>query len=167
MDHVPLLLLPGILGYAWGGTIGALAAGLGLDVDEVRERYERRPAPETFTVPSGTIEEGTVAALRFEIEAVVDGVPRIVVEHVTRMREDLVPEWPSGHGQGFYRVIVTGTPTITVDFVAEGPDGDHNTGNLIVTAMRVLNAIPAVCAAPPGLLSALDLPLVTGRGLVR
>jgi 4-hydroxy-tetrahydrodipicolinate reductase len=33
--------------------------------------------------------------------------------------------------------------------------------------MRVLNAIPAVCAAPSGLLSVLDMPLVTGRGLMR
>ena len=47
-----------------------------------------------------------------------------------------------------------------------GEDGDHNTGGLLVTAMRVLNAIPAVCAAPPGLLSTLDLPLVTGKGLL-
>jgi len=30
-----------------------------------------------------------------------------------------------------------------------------------------VNAIPAVCRARPGLLSALDLPLVTGRGLWR
>jgi 4-hydroxy-tetrahydrodipicolinate reductase len=33
--------------------------------------------------------------------------------------------------------------------------------------MRVLNAIPAVVAAPPGLLTPLDLPLITGRGLLR
>jgi hypothetical protein len=33
--------------------------------------------------------------------------------------------------------------------------------------MRILNAIPAVCAAAPGVLSTLDLPLVTGRGLLR
>jgi 4-hydroxy-tetrahydrodipicolinate reductase len=32
--------------------------------------------------------------------------------------------------------------------------------------MRILNAIPAVCASPPGVLSTLDLPLVTGRGLL-
>jgi 4-hydroxy-tetrahydrodipicolinate reductase len=32
--------------------------------------------------------------------------------------------------------------------------------------MRLVNAIPAVVAAEPGLLTALDLPLVTGRGLV-
>jgi 4-hydroxy-tetrahydrodipicolinate reductase len=31
----------------------------------------------------------------------------------------------------------------------------------------MVNAIPAACEAPPGLLSALGLPLVTGRGLVR
>jgi hypothetical protein len=31
----------------------------------------------------------------------------------------------------------------------------------------MVNAVPAVCAAPPGLLSALDLSLVTGAGLVR
>jgi hypothetical protein len=49
----------------------------------------------------------------------------------------------------------------------EADGGDESSGGLIVTAMRPLNAIPAVCAAPPGVLSALDLPLVTGRGLMR
>ena len=38
---------------------------------------------------------------------------------------------------------------------------------VIGTAGRIVNAIPAVCAAPPGLLSVLDLPLVTGHGLMR
>ena len=36
---------------------------------------------------------------------------------------------------------------------------------VLLTATRLVNAIPAVCQARPGLLSALDLPLVTGRGL--
>jgi hypothetical protein len=31
--------------------------------------------------------------------------------------------------------------------------------------MRVVNAIPAVVAAPPGIRTTLDLPLVSGRGL--
>ena len=35
-----------------------------------------------------------------------------------------------------------------------------------VTAQRLVNAVPAVVDAPPGLVTALDLPLVTGRGLV-
>ena len=48
-----------------------------------------------------------------------------------------------------------------------GADGDHNTGGLLATAMRLLNAIPAVCAAPPGLLTPTDLPLIAGRGILR
>jgi hypothetical protein len=31
--------------------------------------------------------------------------------------------------------------------------------------MRVVNAIPAVCDAPPGLLTVLDLPFVFGRNV--
>jgi hypothetical protein len=30
---------------------------------------------------------------------------------------------------------------------------------MLATAMRIVNAIPALCAAPPGLVSSLDLPL--------
>jgi 4-hydroxy-tetrahydrodipicolinate reductase len=32
--------------------------------------------------------------------------------------------------------------------------------------MRLVNAVPAVVVAPPGLVTALDLPPITGRGLV-
>jgi 4-hydroxy-tetrahydrodipicolinate reductase len=63
-------------------------------------------------------------------------------------------------------VIVTGEPVYTVDLQLLGTDGDHNTAGLKATAMRLVNAVPAVIAAPPGLVTALDLPLVTGRGLV-
>jgi 4-hydroxy-tetrahydrodipicolinate reductase len=39
-----------------------------------------------------------------------------------------------------------------------GEDGDHNTGGVQATAMRVINAIPALCEHAPGLISTLDLP---------
>ena len=38
-------------------------------------------------------------------------------------------------------------------------------GGVVLTATRLVNAIPSVVASDPGFLSALDLPLVTGRGL--
>jgi 2,4-diaminopentanoate dehydrogenase len=62
--------------------------------------------------------------------------------------------------------VVRGEPNYTVDLQLVGTDGDHNTAGLKATAMRLVNAIPAVVEAPPGLLTALDLPLVTGKGLV-
>lgn len=167
LDHTPILLVPGVLALAWGCVVGVIAAGLGVELEEIRERVvEKIPAPETFEIPSGTVEKGTMAGLRFEIQGIVAGEPRIVVEHITRLREDIAPDWPPPPGKGGYRVRVEGSPSVTLTLELEGDGGDENSGGLIVTAMRTLNAIPAVVEAPPGLLSALDLPLVTGKGLM-
>jgi 4-hydroxy-tetrahydrodipicolinate reductase len=63
-------------------------------------------------------------------------------------------------------VQVSGEPNYTLDLQLLGTDGDHNTAGLKATAMRLVNSIEAVVAAPSGLLTSLDLPLITGRGLV-
>ena len=86
----------------------------------------------------------------------------VVLEHVTRLRDDLGAAWPQPAGQGCYRVQITGEPNYTLDLQLMGTDGDHNTAGLKATAMRLVNAVPAVVQAPPGLVTALDLPLVTG-----
>ena len=168
LDASPLLLIPGVLTLAWGPVVQLMAHALGAPLDEIRETHERRPAPETFRIPCGEVPKGTMAALRFEVAGIVRGRPAIVVEHVTRLRDDLAPDWPTPLlGSGCYRIHVDGNPKIRCELNLEGEDGDHNTGGLLVTAMRILNAIPAVCAAPPGLLSPLDLGLYSARGLVR
>jgi 4-hydroxy-tetrahydrodipicolinate reductase len=166
MEETPPLLQPGTLTMAFGSVVRQLAAGLGVALDEVEQVYERVPAPEAFEIASGTIEAGTTAALRFEVRGIRNGRAVVVLEHVTRLRDDLAPEWPQPAGSGCYRVVVTGEPNFTLDLQLVGSDGDHNTAGLKATAMRLVNAVPAVVAAPPGLLTALDLPLVTGRGLV-
>ncbi len=167
LDAMPILLMPGVLTLAWGGVVRAIAAGLGVELDGIEEWHERRPAPDDFVVPSGPVPAGTTAAMRFEIRGMVGGEARIVVEHVTRLRDDLAPDWPAPPGVGGYRVMIEGAPNITCELTLAGDAGDENSGGLIVTAMRLVNAIPAVCDARPGLLSAFDLPIVTGRGLMR
>ncbi|MFD0684703.1 NAD(P)H-dependent amine dehydrogenase family protein [Actinomadura fibrosa] len=167
LDDTPMLLLPGVLAMGWGSVVRQLAAGLGVPLDEVTEWHTRLPAPETFEVAAGTIEKGTAAALRFEVRGMRGGEPVVVLEHVTRLRDDLAPDWPQPAGAGCYRVEVRGEPDYTVDLQLLGSDGDHNTAGLKATAMRLVNAVPAVVAAPPGLLTALDLPLIPGRGLLR
>jgi hypothetical protein len=63
-------------------------------------------------------------------------------------------------------VEIEGEPVMRLDFTHHGEDGDHNVSGMIVTAMRLVNSVHAVCAAPSGLVFAKDLPPVTGRGLV-
>jgi 4-hydroxy-tetrahydrodipicolinate reductase len=162
LEDLPMLLAPGVLTMAWGSVVHQIAAGLGVELDAVEEHYERLPAPHDIDIASGT-----AAALRFEVRGMRDGRPVVVLEHVTRLHDDLAPHWPQPPGQGGYRVVVRGEPNYTVDLQLMGTDGDHNTGGLKATAMRLVNAVPAVVDAPPGMLTALDLPLLTGRGLVR
>jgi 4-hydroxy-tetrahydrodipicolinate reductase len=167
LEETPFILLPGVLTMAWGSVVYQLAKALDVTLDSVEESYIRFPSPEDFEIPTGTIAKGTQAALRFEVRGMVGGKAVLVLEHVTRLRDDLAPEWPQPAGYGCYRVIVSGEPNYTVDLQLLGSDGDHNTAGLKATAMRLINALPYVVEAAPGLVTALDLPLVTGRGLVR
>jgi 2,4-diaminopentanoate dehydrogenase len=166
IGDLPMLYQPGILSIAWGTAIRQLAAGLGIEVDEIKDSVEQEPAPEDFDVAVGTIKKGTVAAVRFQIEGMVKGRPAIVVEHVTRLRPDLRPDWaqPAQPG-GSYRVEITGEPSYVMDVCPTSRNGDHNYAAILAAAGRIVNAIPDVVAAAPGIRTTLDMPLVTGKGL--
>jgi 4-hydroxy-tetrahydrodipicolinate reductase len=168
MEERGFLWEPGVLSMAWGSVVRQLAAGLGITLDEpLVEEVDRRPAEADTPSASGDIAAGTMGAVRFQLIGRVDGVDRVVLEHVTRTAPDQVPEWPTPpDGAGCYRVVVRGEPYLQCDLVHHGEHGDHNVSGMIVTAQRLVNALPAVVAAPGGLVTALDLPLVTGAGLV-
>ena len=156
------LLEPGRLAALWAPIVHLVADGVGLPLDRVDTSIEKWPAPHRYEVASGWIEAGTTGAMRFRLAGVVDGEDRIILEHITRMGENSAPEWPKHPSPfGGYRVIIDGMPTYTVDIEMHGR-GSNLRGLTYATVMRELNAIPAVIAAPPGLLSTLDLPMVTG-----
>ena len=163
LDEVPMLLLPGVLSVAWGAAIRELAAGLGIEIDEITDSYQREPAPEAFDIAAGHVPKGSVAALRFEITGMSGGKPAIVVEHITRLREDLRPDWqqPAQPG-GSYRVEIVGEPSYAIDICPTSRRGDHNHAAIVAAAGRIVNAVPAVVAAEPGIRTTLDLPLLTG-----
>lgn len=168
MDATPMLLTPGVLSMAWGSVVRQLASGLGITLDEpLVERTERVAADRDYSTVSVDIPQGTMAAVHFEVAGQVDGVDRIVLEHYTRTHPGQCPHWPSpAAGDGCYRILVSGEPEMSVEFAHHGEHGDHNVSGMIVTAMRLVNSVAAVVDARPGLVTALDLPLVTGKGLV-
>ncbi|GIW42620.1 MAG: hypothetical protein KatS3mg076_3197 [Candidatus Binatia bacterium] len=161
------LLLPGSLSLAWGPSVRMVADALEVELDEVREWHEVAVAEESFEISCGRIEKGTVAGIHFEVSGIVGGKPVIVVEHVTRLRDDIAPDWPRGVGPGTYRVTIEGMPSMRCTLEIGFRSPDHNIDGCVGTAMRLVNAIPAVCAAEPGLKSWLDLPLVAGRFALR
>jgi hypothetical protein len=149
-----------------------MADALGVELDEIRERVERAPTARTLEVACGTIPAGTSGAIRIQAIGVVDGREAIVIEHVNRMARDVAPDWPIGDRDHGYRIDIEGTPNIHCELAhslddpgAAGVGGmSGGAGGMVATAMRVVNAIPYVIDAAPGLLHALDLPLTVPHG---
>jgi hypothetical protein len=172
MDYQPWISFPGAIAGEWQGQIRMVAESLGVEVQEIRETFDRAITERTLNVAMGTVEAGTCGALRMQAIGVVDGHEAIVIEHVTRLAPDVAPHWPTLPKALGYRVVITGQPDIDCTFdatvrdrKAAGIEGmTSGAGAMVATAMRVVNAIPYVVAAQPGLVSSVDLPLTIPRG---
>jgi hypothetical protein len=158
LDHHPIMAMPGVQSGTWGPPVRMVADALGVQLDTIRETYDRVLTPRRLDVACGVIEAGTVGAVRFETIGVVDGQDAIVIEHVNRMAPDLAPEWPTADREGTYRIEVDGSPSFQCELVVGG-ERTSSVEGMIATTMRIVNAVPYVCDAPPGLVSSLDLPL--------
>ena len=166
MDQTPLMVLPGVPTMIWGGQLRLVARGLGVELDEITESVERRALDRDVTNAMGLFEKGTQGGLRFEVVGLVGGVPRIVVEHVTRIDPSVAPDWPSpaDGGAGAHKVVLEGRPRIEVTVEATDEGGNRAAGGNATAAARLVNAIPWLRAAGPGVYDALDVPLVPAVG---
>ncbi len=151
-----LLLAPGSTTLAWGPVLELVAAAIGLELDRIEERHEVLLADRDITIASGTVEKGTISGMRFEIVGIAGGEERLVVEHVTRLRDEDAPHWPQGQG---YRILIEGEPNAKLELELSSDRGDHNHAGCLATAMHVVNAIPSVVEAEPGVKTLLDLPV--------
>ena len=166
MDQVPIMVAPGIPTMIWGGQLRLVARGLGVELEEIREHVERRALEADVTNAMGLFEQGTQGGLRFEVQGIVDGRPRVVVEHITRIDASVAPDWPSppDGGAGAHQVVIEGRPRIVVTVEATDEDGNRAAGGNATAAGRLVNAIGWLHAAPPGVYDALDVPLTPVLG---
>jgi 2,4-diaminopentanoate dehydrogenase len=164
-----LLEVPEILALSWGATIPMIAHAVGTTIDEVTTTWEKWVTDSPIETAKGAVAAGTVAAVRFTINGLVRGEPRISLEHVNRVGRRSAPDWPRGSQDDVYQVLIDGTPSITQETAFRFTDGsgrDAAAAGCLATGFRALNAIPAVNDLPPGWVTALDLPLIAGRGTI-
>ncbi|MEV6877196.1 dihydrodipicolinate reductase [Amycolatopsis sp. NPDC051128] len=166
MDYDPPMLTTGVPTMVWGGQVRLIARALDVELDEIRETLSRRPLEETVTTRTmGEFEAGTQGAVRFEVQGVVDGEPRIIVEHVTRIHPSCAPDWPTpSSGDGAHRVIIEGRPRIEVTVEASDEGENRSAGGNATAVGRLVGAIDWLAGADPGLYDALDVPLRPAAG---
>jgi hypothetical protein len=157
------------LGAGFRQSVHMVVDELGFAIDpELRTTHEMAVATAPIDSPIGPIQPGLVAAQRFRWEATVDGVP-VVTAAVNWLMGDehLDPAWRFGPEGERFEVEVTGDPSCLTTFKKLHPvsieAGLARNPGIVATALHCVNAVPYVCAARPGLLTYLDLPLVAGR----
>lgn len=168
MDYEPPMVAAGVPTMVWGGQVRMIARALGVELDELRETLERRPLDTDVTNGMGLFGAGTQGALRFEVQGLVAGEPRIVVEHVTRIDPGCAPDWPvpPDGGAGAHRVVIEGRPRIEVSLEATDEGGNRAAGGNATAANRLVNAIPWLTTVEPGLYDGLDVPLSPAHGRI-
>jgi 4-hydroxy-tetrahydrodipicolinate reductase len=154
---------------AWEVVPHIVADGMGVKLDEVKLRTYVETTPFAFDTFVGRIEAGTIAAHRFEVIGVVDGKERIILEHVSRIHDDVAPHWESmGKGKGGFRVVLKGVPNMVVNLeMGHMPERTPMADAGIGTACRAVNAVPYVVRATPGAKTVFDLPMIVGKGALR
>ncbi|HEX5145032.1 MAG TPA: dihydrodipicolinate reductase [Mycobacterium sp.] len=146
---------------------------VGFDADpQIRASQEVAVATAGIESPLGIVEPGQVAARKFHWEATVgdEVVVRVTVNWFMG-HENFDPPWTFGPAGERYEMEVHGNPDFNVvvkgfqpESVAEGLK--CNPG-IVATAAHCVNSVPAVCAAPPGIATYLDLPLISGKAAPR
>ncbi|WP_375485405.1 dihydrodipicolinate reductase [uncultured Mycobacterium sp.] len=142
--------------------------------DAIGARLDRMTFDVTFTAATGdsdlgfmTIPEGTVAGVYGYHRGWVGDKNVVSVGFNWIMGEHVVPPKPLEHG---HVIQVFGLPNMRTVIHCLPPKDWTEPGfmglGMIYTAMPVTNAVPAVVAAEPGIVTLADLPPITGHAAV-
>ena len=136
-----------------------VADAIGVEIDEVQYRREVAVTDHPLEIAAGTIEAGTVAAMKMVFDGYVAGRPLITLELVWRVSADVGAEWAQGASR--WIVHVDGDPRIDSE-ITLATTTDAGRATSLAVATLLVNAVPSVVAAPPGLLDNLTIPLHGG-----
>ena len=139
-------------------TFRALADAIGLSLDNVTTTIEYALATRPVDIAIGRIEAGTIGAIRMAVRGWRMGeeiLTRYSLWYVTR---DTDPAWE--YRDSGWRVQVKGDTSLDIAIGFDVSPEDYPTYSPGLTAHPVINAVPYVCDAAPGILETADLPML-------
>jgi 4-hydroxy-tetrahydrodipicolinate reductase len=145
-------------------SVNAVAKALGLRLDGIEVFGEMAGAKQRFLLPGGTpIEQGTLAAQRITIAGMRGGKPVIRfrvnwyttldIDHDLKLRDN-----------GWLLVVEGDTPVeIDVRFPMAVTDPQFSPAMAGITAYSVVNTVPFIVEAEPGVRTTAELPAIVPR----
>ena len=146
----------------FAASLAHLAEASGIAIDSWEAAGEYSPAVADTAIAAGTIPAGTIGAMRITVRGLRAGVERLRFRahwYATRAIADA--DW--NLRESGWRVRVEGDTPLNVEITFPVAPEDYAAFTPGVTAHRAVNAVHAVCAAPPGIRPTADLPPALAR----
>jgi 4-hydroxy-tetrahydrodipicolinate reductase len=144
--------------HDFAASLAQIADAMGLDCDEFDATGEMAAARNDKQIAAGTIEAGTVGAMRITVTGKRAGKPVIRFRANWYCSDDIDEDW--GLRESGWKVRTEGDTPVEVNITFPVAPEDYAAFTPGLTAHRAVNAIPVVCAAPPGIRTTVDLPHV-------
>ncbi len=148
--------------------VALIADALGAELDEITTDVELILAENDHDIFGTTLAAGTVAGQHWRWQGRREAAVRVEIETLWTVGGEYPRHWP--RPQDGWTLTIEGEPSMRAHFLSlasyqrDLPMEEHVRAASIATAMQAINAIPAVCAAPPGIATMADLPLIRSRG---
>jgi 4-hydroxy-tetrahydrodipicolinate reductase len=156
---------PGLLAHISHGfeqSVNVIAKALNLPLDGFDLRGETANAKHRFMLPGGTpIEAGTVAAQRITVSGMRDSKAIIRYRLNWYCTTDIDQDWDLR--KSGWRLLIEGETPVDVNVTFPVAGDKISPAMAAITAYRVINAVPYVCAAAPGILTTADLPNIVPK----
>lgn len=140
----------------FGYSLSQIGAAIGLPIDQIDAVGELSPARNTVKIAAGTVEAGTVGAMRTTITASSKGRPVLRFRANWYITTDIEADWSLR--ESGWRVETEGDTPVRVDIFFPVTEEEYPLYTPGLTAHRPVNAIAAVCEAEPGIRTTVDLP---------
>lgn len=137
-------------------VVETLARALRVELDEVRFVVEFGVATRDLDLGYMQIGKGMVCGQKSIWQGIVSGRVFSEASAVWRLGDAIEPDWPTHNG---HVIEIRGTPSVSLTQHYEHISDPDNYNS--VTSNPAVNAIPAVVAARPGIVTVSDLPLIT------
>lgn len=144
-----------------------LADALNADIDGVSATVEAVPAAGDHQIFDHLLAAGTTAGQRWNWSGHRDGETLIEIETLWTVGGEYPSHWPKPqHG---WTLTIEGDPSMRTHFMAlasftrNATIEEHVRSASVATGMQVLNAVTAVCQAPPGFATSATLPMIRSQ----
>ncbi|WP_404480917.1 dihydrodipicolinate reductase [Novosphingobium sp. BL-52-GroH] len=142
----------------FGSSLSQVAEAIGLSCDEIEAVGELSATRQDLEIAAGTVPAGTVGAMRTTITCKHGGRPILRFRANWYVTTDIEHDW--GLRESGWRIATEGDTPVKVDICFPVAPEDYAAYTPGLTAHRPINAIPAVCAAAPGIRTTVDLPQI-------